>query len=249
MTSPSCDCAYSLIPTVAVSPSFLTHSWVSANRIPLRSAIPTPFPSFRMRPLVEGQRDDLGRRGGATDVHAKARPRRGEVLRHIGHPDVVAEGEGDVSRGHRADPLTITDDGVAVTRNAAVQHLEAHKQARQAVRARPNDGVTADEDLVQVEGPIEPSLERIGAVGLPILEQRAPESHGVGISAKQLEAVFPGIAGPRNHTRHIRNGPLDEGIVLDIAELGSGEPLDQADRARALYADQRPFAPDVQDRG
>src|ERR1700732_2392895 len=275
MTSPSCDWAYSLIPTVAVSPSFLTHSWVSANRIPLRSAIPTPFPSFRMRPLVEGQLDDLGRRGGATDVYAKTSPRLGEGRRHVRHPDVVAQGERDVSRGHRADLLTTTDDGIAVARNAAVQHLEADELPRHAVLPRPNDGVAADEVLVQFEGPLEPGLERIGvgihvvpveahtrfepqgvacaqagrldAVRLTFLEQRAPESHGVGITAKQLEAVFPGITGPRNHARHIRNAPLDEGIVLDLAELGSRQPLDEADRAGALDADQYPLAPDVQD--
>src|ERR1700686_5539153 len=115
MTSPSCDWAYSLIPTVAVSPSFLTHSWVSANRIPLRSAIPTPFPSFRMRPLVEGQRNNLGRGSRATNPHAKRGPRSAELRRQLSQQDVVAKGEGDVSPGHRADHFAIADRVVAVT--------------------------------------------------------------------------------------------------------------------------------------
>src|SRR3979409_204607 len=103
MTSPSCDWAYSVMPTLAVSPSFFTHSWVSANRIPLRSGIVTPFPSFRMRPPIERQRNHFRRSGCATDIHAKTCPRRGEGRRHVGHPDVVAEREGHVAGGHGAD--------------------------------------------------------------------------------------------------------------------------------------------------
>src|ERR1700694_5995388 len=205
MTSPSCDCAYSLIPTVAVAPSFLTHSWVSANRIPLRSAIPTPFPSFRMRPLVEGQLDDLGRRGSATDVHPKTGPRLGEGRRQVRHPDVVAQAEGDVSRGHRADPLTITDDGIAVARNAAVEHLEADQPPRHAVLPRPADAVAADEVLVQVEGPIEPGLERIG-VGIHVIPVEAhagfePEG-GACAQAGRLDGgmlLFLGEPASRTH--------------------------------------------------
>src|SRR5690349_19779369 len=113
MTSPSCDWAYSVIPTVAVSPSFFAHSCVSANRIPLRSGIPTPFPSFRMRPLVKGQGDDLGRGGRAANVHTETSARLGQCQRHVGHPDVVAKGERNVSRTHGPHPLAIVDDGVA----------------------------------------------------------------------------------------------------------------------------------------
>src|SRR5260370_36636667 len=113
MTSPSCDWAYWLMPTVAASPSCFTPSWVSANCIPLRSAIVTPFPSFRMRPLVEGQRNYLRRGGRAANVHAKTGPRFGQGRRHIGHPDVVAKREGDVAQGHVADPVTVFDDRAA----------------------------------------------------------------------------------------------------------------------------------------
>src|SRR6266852_4531737 len=173
MTSPSCDCAYSLIPTVAVSPSFLTHSWVSANRMLLRSAIPTPFPSFRMRPLVKRQLNDLGRGGRATNVHAKMRPRLGQGRWHVGHPDVVAKGEGDVSRGHGTDPLAVADEAVAVTRNAAVQHPEAHQYPGQPLLAGSNDGVATDKVLVEIERPIQPCFERI-RVGVHIV---AVEAH------------------------------------------------------------------------
>src|SRR6267143_6269605 len=124
MPSPSCDWAYSLMPTVAVSPSFFTHSWDSANRSPLRSGIVTPFPSFRMRPLVEGQRNHLRRCGGATNIHAKTGARLRQRRRHVRHSDVVAKREGDVARCHGADPLTIVDDRVAMSWNTAVQHFE-----------------------------------------------------------------------------------------------------------------------------
>src|SRR4030081_2149432 len=185
MTSPSCDWAYSLIPTVAVSPSFLTHSCVSANRIPLRSAIPTPFPSFRMRPLVEGQRDNLGRGGRATNVHAKTGARLRQRRWHVGHPDVVAKREGDVSRGHDAGLPAIADDAIAVTGDAAVQHLEAHQHPRESPLARTDDGVTADEVLVEVEGPIQPCLERIG-VRIDIVAVEAhPGFQSQGVASAQ----------------------------------------------------------------
>src|ERR1700674_1425752 len=275
MTSPSCDWAYSLIPTVAVSPTFLTHSWVSANRIPLRSAIPTPCPSFRMRPLVERHWDNLGRGGDATHLHAKTGSGLGQRRWHVRHPDVVTKGEGDVSRRHGPDLLAIADHAVAVTGDAAVQHLETHQPPRESLLAGLQDGVTPHEILVEVEGPIQPCLERIGvgihvvaveaharlqsqrvasaqarrsdAIGLALLEQRAPEPLGIGIAAKQLEAILAGIAGPRNHARYIRDGPLDEGIVLDTAQVGFRQPLDEANCSGALHADERPFPPDIAD--
>src|SRR6267378_4264117 len=127
MTSPSCDCAYLLMPTVAVSPSCFTHSWVSANRIPLTSGIVTPFPSFRMRPLVEGQRNHLCRRGGAANLDAQTGSGLRQVRRHVGHPDVVAKRERDVSRGHATNAYATVDNGVAVTGNAPIQHLEPNQ--------------------------------------------------------------------------------------------------------------------------
>src|SRR5256886_14137547 len=112
MTSPNCDWAYSVIPTVAVSPSVLTHSWVCAKRNPISSAIPTPFPSFRMRPLVKGQWDNLGRRGCAANVYTEAGPPPGHRGGHGSHPGVVAKGEGKVFRRDRP-PLLAPADGPA----------------------------------------------------------------------------------------------------------------------------------------
>src|SRR4029077_822681 len=151
------------MPTVAVSPSLRTHSWVSANRIPLRSAIVSPFPSFRMRPLVEGQRNHLRRSGGAANVDAETGPGLGEVRRHVGHPDVVAEREGDVARGHGADPLVVVDDRVAMARNAAIVHLEADEDPAEPTLPGLHDGVATDEVLVEAEGPIQSGFKRIGA--------------------------------------------------------------------------------------
>src|SRR2546421_10704926 len=253
--------------------SWLTYSWVSAKRMPLRSGIPTPFRSLRMRPLVKRQRDDLGRRGRATNVHAETGPRLGHGRWHVGHPDVVAKGEGDVSRRHRPDPPTIADDAVAVAWNAAVQHLEANQLPREAPLARRHDGVAADEILLEIERPIEPCLKRIrlrvhvitveahprfeakgvagaqagrpDAIGPPLLQQRAPQSHGVGVAAKKLEAILSRVAGPRDRARHIRNGPLDEGIVLDTGEVRRRQPLNEVHRPRALHADQRPLSADI----
>src|ERR1700731_1832469 len=161
MTSPSCDWAYWLMPTVALSPSFFTHSWVSANCIPLRSAIVTPFPSFRMRPLVKGQRHHLCRRRGATNVHAKTGPGRGQRRWDVGHPNVVAEGEGDVARRYRPDPLAVVDHHVAVAGNTAIEHLETDEHPAEPTVAGLHDGVAADEVLVEAERPIEAGLERI----------------------------------------------------------------------------------------
>src|ERR1700737_5609245 len=129
MTSPSCDWAYWVMPTVAVSPSFFTPSWVSANRIALRSGIVTPFPSFRMRPLIERQRNHFRRSGCATHVHAKMCSRLGEGRRHVGHPDVVAKREGNVARGHGADRPPVFQHRVAVTGDTAIEHFEAHENS------------------------------------------------------------------------------------------------------------------------
>src|ERR1700675_1780831 len=275
MTSPSCDCAYWLMPTVALSPSFFTHSWVSANRVPLRSAIVTPFPSFRMRPLVEGQRHHLGRGGGATNVHAKTGPGRGQRRWDIRHPDVVAEGEGDVARRYRADPLAVVDHHVAMPGNTAIERLEPDQDPVEPAVPGLHDGVAADEVLVEVEGPIEAGLERIRAgvdvvaveahsgfqpqrvpgaeagrpdpVRLTFLEQRAPQADRILVATKQFEAVFARVAGPRDHARNVRDLALDEGVVLDAAQLRRCQALHQADRARPLHADQRPVTPDVED--
>src|SRR2546429_904501 len=151
--------------TVAVSPSVLTHSWVCAKRNPITSGIPTPFPSFRMRPLVKGQWDNLGRRGCAANVYTQAGPRLGHRRWHVGHPDVVAKGEGNVSRCHRPHLLAIADDAVAVAGNAAVQHLEAHQLPREGLLAGLNDGGAADEVLVEGEGPVQSGFEPGGVSG------------------------------------------------------------------------------------
>src|ERR1700682_3444048 len=223
MTSPSCDCAYSEMPTVAVSPSLRTHSWDSANRIPPRSGIVTPFPSFRMRPLVKGQRNHFRRSGCATYLHAKTGPGLGQNRRHVGHPDVVAKRKGDVARGDGAHPLAVFNDRVAVTRDASIQHFEAHQDAAQPPLASLHDSVAADEAFAQTERPAQTRLERIrrgvdvvavethprfqtqgvarpqtgwaDAIGLARIEECPPEPNGIIVAAKQLEAVFAGVAG------------------------------------------------------
>src|ERR1700737_1756525 len=164
------------MPPVAESPSFFTPSWLSENRIPLMSAMATPFPSFRMRPLVEGQRNHLRRSGCATNVNAKPRPRLGQGRRHIGHPDVVAKREGDVARGYGANPLAILDDRVAVTRNTAIEHFEPRKDPADAPLASLHDGVAADEVFVEAECPLQARLERIRA--------------GVDVAAMEAHSCF-----------------------------------------------------------
>src|ERR1700730_12931536 len=65
ITSPSSDCAWSLMPTVAVPPSTCTHSWLSEKRYWLRSGTHSPpFGSF-----VERQRHHLRRRRGSAYVN------------------------------------------------------------------------------------------------------------------------------------------------------------------------------------
>src|ERR1700730_16129010 len=276
MTSPSCDWAYWLMPTVAVSPSCFTHSWVSPNRIPPRSGIVTPFPSFRMRPLVERQRNHFRRSGCATHVHANTGPRLGQGRRHVGHPDVVAKREGDIARGHGPYRPTVFDDRIAVTGNIAIEHFEAHEVSAEPPLASLHDGVAADEVLVEAECPIQARLEWIragvdviameahpgfqaqgvpcpeagwpNAIGPTRIEQRPPQRRRVTGAAEQLETVFTRVTRSRNQARHIRDLALDEGVVLPAAELGCRQPLHQANGSWALHADQRPFTPDVEDR-
>src|SRR5207244_9432677 len=137
MTSPSWDWAYSVIPTVAVSPSCLTHSWLSLNRIPLRSGITSPLLSLGMRALVEREENHFRRRGAPADVDAQPRLWLGQRGGHVGHRDVVAEGEGHVSRAHDPDRLALLQHAIAVTRNIAIEHLQAHQYPAEAPLARP----------------------------------------------------------------------------------------------------------------
>src|ERR1700680_619599 len=156
MTSPSCDWAYSLMPTVAVSPSFLTHSWVSAYRVPLGSGIATPFPSFRIRPLVKGQWDRLSRGRRASHLDAEPGPGRGQCRWHVGHRDVVPEGEGDVTRADRTHAPTVVEERVPVPRNVPIQHPQPDQNPLEPPLSCPEHGVAPDEIFIEAERPIEP---------------------------------------------------------------------------------------------
>src|SRR5262245_6687130 len=63
--SPSCSCAWSVIPTVATSPSIRSHSWSSVNfniAIDLRGSISVAFVAMRdERQITDLQRNEIGR--------------------------------------------------------------------------------------------------------------------------------------------------------------------------------------------
>src|SRR5437868_5885618 len=212
MTSPNWDWAYSVIPTVAVSPSCLTHSWLSLNRIWLSSGIASPFLSFGTWSLVEREGNHLGRRRAPADLDSEPGSRLGQRGWDVGHPDVVPEREGDVARGHNSHRLTVAQHGIAMTRNIAIEHLQSHELPVEASLLCPRDGVPADEILVKAQRPFQSCLEGIGlvihvvpvkphsgfqpkrvagakarrtdAVGLSLLEQRPPEPGGIMVSAE-----------------------------------------------------------------
>src|SRR6266550_6959348 len=164
MTSPSWDWAYSVIPTVAVSPSCLTHSWLSLNRIPLTSGMASPCLSFRMRPFVKGEGNYFRRRRAPANVDVEPRLWFIQGRRDIGHGDVVAEREGDVSGADHAHRSPIPRHTVAMTRNISIEHLQRHQFPVETTLARPHDGVPADEVLVKAQRPVQACFERIGLV-------------------------------------------------------------------------------------
>src|SRR3989441_7138299 len=212
MTSPSWDWAYSVIPTIAVSPSHLTHSWLSLNRIPLTSGIASPFLSFGMRSLVKGEGYHLRRRRASADVDFEPRLWFRKRRRHIGHRDVVAEREGDVPRADHPKRSPIPQHTIAMTRNISIEHLQTRQPPVEPSLARPHDGVPADEILVKAQRPLQACFERIGlvihvvpvepharfqaecvagpqagrtdTVGLALREQRPPEPAGIVVSAE-----------------------------------------------------------------
>src|SRR2546422_1458581 len=212
MTSPNWDWAYSVIPIVAVSPSCLTHSWLSLNRIPLTSGIASPFLSFGMRPLVKGEGNHFRRCRAPADVDLEPRLRFRKRRRHIGHRDVVAERERNVSRADHPKRSPVVQHTIAMTRNTSIEHLQTHQPPAETALARPHDGVPTDEILVKAQRPLQTCFERIGlvihvvpvephsrfqaervagpqacrtdAVGLALLEQRPPEPAGVVVSAE-----------------------------------------------------------------
>src|SRR5438132_7174291 len=275
MTSPNCDCAYSLMPTVAASPSRLTHSWLWLNRIALRSGMASPFVSLRTRPLVKRQRDDLGGRHRPTDVDTEPRSDGCESRRQVGHRDVVAEGEGDVARGHHPHPLRAVHDRVAVAGNTPVEHAKAGQDPGETLLAGAENRVPADEVIVQAECPIESRLERIGVgihviaiepesrfeaqgvasaqpgrsnpVAAAFLEQGPPEPGGVAIGAEDFEAVLAGVAGARNDGGNAGDLALDKGVIAQRTQVLVGKALDEGDRMGSLDAEQRPVPADVED--
>src|SRR2546425_2803700 len=212
MTSPSWDWAYSVIPTIAVSPSPLTHSWLSLNRIPLRSGIASPLLSFGMRALVKGEGNHFRRRSPPADADVEPRLWFRKRGRHIGHRDVVAEREGDVSRADHPNRLPVLQHRIAMPRNISIEHLQTHQPPVETMLARPHDGVPTDKVLVKAQRPLQTGFERIGpvvhvvpvkphsrfqaervagpqacrtdAVGLAFVEQRPPEPAGVVVPAE-----------------------------------------------------------------
>src|SRR5438552_1629379 len=159
MTSPSWDWAYSVIPTIAVSPSRLTHSWLSLNRIPLRSGMASPLVSFGMSAFVKGEGNHFRRRSPPADVDVEPRLWLRQRRKHIGHRDVVAEREGDVSRADHPNRLPIPQHPIAMPRNISIEHLQTHQPPVETPLARLYDGVPTDEVLVEAQRPLQPDVE------------------------------------------------------------------------------------------
>src|SRR3982074_36008 len=135
-TSPSCACAKSLIPIVALSPSMTIHS---CDAVYFRSAT-TPLLVAVLgrgrrldRPAIDGQCNDLRLAGPAPDVDLNAVSRTALARLQGGHRHPLVEEEGPGATGDPPDRSAVAQDRAVVARNRLVS-------GRQPDHAAPRPG-------------------------------------------------------------------------------------------------------------
>src|SRR6185436_1533770 len=114
------------MPISAVSPLIRIHSW---SFVYFRSG----GYAMALRPLVEREWDDACGGGAAADVDGEVSPRCGQFRRHVRHADRLLQKRRLRPAGHNANPLVAGDHRVAVTGDAAIDHLEPDQLARHAL--------------------------------------------------------------------------------------------------------------------
>src|SRR5215813_8477405 len=143
--SPSCSCAWSVIPTVATSPSIRSHSWSSVNfniAIDLRGSISVAFVAMRNeRQITDSQRNPLSAYLAENPLTGRRR-----VFVDVAHRDrclhtrAEAAGCDDADRASRN--LIRKELGTAAHRHAILD-FQPDTAARRAVRQLTQNDVCA----------------------------------------------------------------------------------------------------------
>src|SRR5438874_4688296 len=253
-TSPSCSCAKCVMPIVATSPSARTHScsleYLRSSGTVLMSASP-PFawnlflagasplpPRVSLLPPVKRC---LDYRSGNV-LAANADPECGSDLRKrrrdVRQGDVLFDRWSVRAARDVADDLPVLRDLVAVAGHAALDD-ETGDLALRSLGLLHGDHVAAREILVELAGPPEARLDRIGglvdvvavegearfetecvarakadrldAVLGPGREQSVPDRSRVGVRHKYFEAVLAGVAGAGD-------GRVDDKVSIRMPE-------------------------------
>src|SRR5881296_3408084 len=236
-TSPSCSCAKCVMPIVATPPSVRTHScsleYLRSSGTVLTRASDTTV-SLREPPVREGSLRDpsvkgcLYYRSGNVPSADADRERRSDLRkrrRDIGQRDVLFDGRPVRAARDAAHDLVVVRDLVAMAGDATLDH-QASDLSLRPLRLLCGDHVAPGEFLVELAGPAQARLDRVGRLvdvvavqgeaGLqtervarpepdwldsgvaPGREQSVPDFGGVGVCHEHLEAVFARVPGARH---------------------------------------------------
>src|SRR5476651_375628 len=239
-----------------------------ASRIRHRWSPPGPKGPGLLLSLVKRHRYDARAGAAAADVDVELGVWRGVLDRQIRHADGLLQ----VRRLRAAgdDPgFRVADVGVvAVTADAALEHLEADDLARRAARLLLAQRAGADEvvflpaddpvevrfdrgrrlvDVVAVEAHAGFEAQRVARAeaagndvgGFAGLEQRQPDFVRLRRRDEDFEAVFAGVAGARDGGADVGDLAVSEPVVLHAREIDAGQRLEHFQRFGALDGDQR----------
>src|SRR5439155_4540889 len=196
-TSPSCSCAKCVMPMVTTSPSARTHS-CSLEYLRSSGTALTPLSpcctsgSLRSPPASSSLRSSLVERClhyrsgnvAVADAHRQTRSDLRNLRRHVRERDVLVDRRAVRPARHGPDGLAVVHHLMPVTGDTAVHH-EPHDAAARAGRLLRGDHVVADEVLVELAGPTEPRLDRVGGLVDLVPVEREPRLETEGVTCAE----------------------------------------------------------------
>src|ERR1700722_5296521 len=112
--------------------------------------------------IVERPQHNMSRGQPSIALYPNLGTRNGQSGRDPGQADRVPERRASLGAGHPADRQSPVDDGIAFSRNDAVEHLETDQPLPERLFLRSQQRRAADEVfLVELDGPPHVGLERI----------------------------------------------------------------------------------------
>src|ERR1700722_3896317 len=145
------------MPTFPRSPESSIHSW---SFVYLRPVDIGPGPLSLCCTFVERHRHDARACQAAADVHFDLHAGRRSIDREIRHPDRLLEERCLGSACHDAARFAVDQDVMPLTRDPAVEHLEAHQLAADApTPLLPEHRLSVEAVLLPADDPAQIGLE------------------------------------------------------------------------------------------